>query len=214
MIRVWMNILVKILYFAANIICFLGLNNILNDEYIEYGTKWSKWSVLDNHLAFDYMGMRDFPKPGNHLLPPFGYCEMYESARDVKHTLANQHKFVCELSQNILYQYALLVLWFCIVFGIIISGFGLVLLLINYAVGVFGARPHGAAGKKIFKALTFREIEYLEYMRKKNIILYQEVLEQIKENILGSNAPNLDDGYPLSDRHPLYPSLPLKEPHS
>lgn len=64
MIRVWMNILVKILYFAANLICFLGLNNILNNEYIEYGTKWSKWSVLENHLAFDYMGMRDFPKPG------------------------------------------------------------------------------------------------------------------------------------------------------
>lgn len=78
----------------------------------------------------------------------------------------------------------------------------------------FFFRPHGAAGKKIFKALTFREIEYLEYMRKKNIILYQEVLEQIKENILGSNAPNLEDGFPLSDRHPLYPSLPLKEAHS
>lgn len=212
--RVLMNVIIKALYFAANLISFLGLNSILNDNYIQYGTKWSRWSVLDNHIAHDYMGMRDFPKPGNHLLPPFGYCEMYESARDVKHTLANQHKFVCELSQNILYQYALLVLWFCVVMGIIISGMGLIVLLVNYAVGLFGARPHGAAGKKIFKALTFREIEYLEYLRKKNIVLYQEVLEQVKERILGPNAPSMEDGYPLdnlSDKRPLYPSLPRKD---
>ena len=73
---------------------------------------------------------------GNQLLPPFGYCELYESARDIKQTLANKHKFVCELSQNILYQYALVVLWFAIVFGLIISIVGLVLLVVHYTIGI------------------------------------------------------------------------------
>ena len=63
-VRVLMNVLIKILYFAANIISFLGLNSLLNDTFIAYGTNWTKWAALDNHLAYDYMGMRQFPKPG------------------------------------------------------------------------------------------------------------------------------------------------------
>lgn len=214
-LRVLANILVKVLYFAANLVTLLGLNNLLNDEFISYGSKWAKWSSLDNHIAFDYMGMRDFPKPGNQLLPPFGYCEMYESARDVKHTLANKHKFVCELSQNILYQYVLVVLWFAIVFGIVISSVGLVLLIIHYAIGMFGIKFYGRTNRKIFKSLSFREIEYLEFIQRKNVVLYQEILEKLRETFVGPNAPNMDDEYALrdnvDDKHPLYPSLPPKE---
>ena len=77
---------------------------------------------------------------GNLLLPPFGYCEMFESARDIKHTLANKHTFVCELSQNILYQYCFIVMWFAIVFGILASVLGLILLIAHYLVGVVGVR--------------------------------------------------------------------------
>ena len=65
---------------------------------------------------------------------------MYESARDIKHTLTNKHKFVCELSQNVLYQYVLIVLWFAVVFGLIASAVGLLLLIIHYAIGVFGIK--------------------------------------------------------------------------
>ena len=77
---------------------------------------------------------------GNLLLPPFGYCEVYQSAKDILVTLANKHKFVCELSQNILYQYVLIVLWFALIFGIVISIIGLVLLVVHYAIGIFGIK--------------------------------------------------------------------------
>ena len=60
---------------------------------------WINWSRLDNSIAFDYMGERHFPKPGHKLLPPFGYCELYESARDERVLRVNQHKFLCELTQ-------------------------------------------------------------------------------------------------------------------
>ena len=207
LMRVLMNVCVKLLYLVANLISFLGLNGILNGEYVQYGKAWSKWSVLDNHLAYDYMGGRDHPKPGNHLLPPFGYCELYESAKDMKHTLANHHKFVCELSQHILYQYSLLLIWFGIIAGTIVSTISLILLLINYVGRVVAVRPSGTAGKKIYNALSFRELEYLEFMRKRNVILYQEVLSQIKENVLSPNAPPLPDGDAFAKRPALYPSL-------
>lgn len=74
-IRVCLNILVKVLYIATNFICLLGLNNILNDQFVNYGVAWSKWSFLDNEIAYDYMGRRDFPKPGNYAT--FSYLSFY-----------------------------------------------------------------------------------------------------------------------------------------
>lgn len=74
------------------------------------------------------------------LLPPFGYCEVHASAQDIKNSYGNRHKFVCELSQHILYQYALVVLWFALVVGIVVSIIGLVMLIIHYAIGVFGIK--------------------------------------------------------------------------
>ena len=64
LLRVLMNILIKLLYFAANLVTLLCLNNVLNKEFIHYGTEWTKWSSLENHIAYDYMGLRGFPKPG------------------------------------------------------------------------------------------------------------------------------------------------------
>lgn len=65
------NILIKMLYLAAYLITFLVLNSLLNNEYISYGSKWVSWTRLDNSIAFDYLGMRDLPKPGR---VSFSYC--------------------------------------------------------------------------------------------------------------------------------------------
>ena len=62
--RIVFNILIKILYLVANLVCFLGLDRLLNGEYLGYGNKWIQWSNLDNAVQYDYMGMRDHPKPG------------------------------------------------------------------------------------------------------------------------------------------------------
>uniref|UniRef100_A0A7M5X4M6 Innexin n=1 Tax=Clytia hemisphaerica TaxID=252671 RepID=A0A7M5X4M6_9CNID len=206
MLRIVFNILIKILYLVANLVCFLGLDRLLNGEYIGYGNKWIQWSSLDNAVQYDYMGMRDHPKPGNILLPPFGYCEVRASAKDIKESYANQHKFVCELSQNILYQYALVVLWFALIIGIVVSVIGLLLLIIHYIVGVFGIKADGPVAKRIFKTLSFRELEYLEFIRKRDIVLYGEILDHLKNDRLHEVAPpsNRDDA-------PLYPSLPNKD---
>ena len=69
--RVISNILIKVLYLVAHLITFLVLNCLLNNEYISYGSKWVSWTRLDNSIAFDYLGMRDLPKPGR---VSFSYC--------------------------------------------------------------------------------------------------------------------------------------------
>ena len=59
----------------------------------------------------------------------------------------------------------------------------------------------GSASKKLYKILTFRQLEYLVFIRKKNILLYGEVLEKLRNDILGTNVPN------DLDQMPLYPNL-------
>ena len=166
-LRIVFNILIKILFLVANLVAFLGLDNLLNDGYISYGNKWVGWSKLNNSMAFDYLGMKDFLKPGNLLLPPFGYCELYESAKDIKTKLGNKHKFICELSQNILYQYCLIVLWFPLILGIVISVVGLVLLIVHYVIGILGVRTRGQADKKFLQSSVIPGIGILRIHPKK-----------------------------------------------
>ena len=63
-LRIALNILIKIWYFLSNIIALFWLDSLLNNDYMSYGTKWVNWSKLNNSIQFDYLGMRDFPKPG------------------------------------------------------------------------------------------------------------------------------------------------------
>lgn len=68
---------------------------------------------------------------GNLILPPFGYCELYELGKDVS------FKCICELSQNVIYQYCLIVLWFALVLGIAISSLKLLSTIVSYALDTF-----------------------------------------------------------------------------
>jgi len=208
--RVLGNVLVKVLYLIANVLSLVGLDKLMNGEYMSYGSAWLSWARLHNTIQYDYMGMRDHPKPGNLLLPPFGYCEVHASAKDIKESYANKHKFVCELSQNVLYQYCLVVLWFALIVGIVVSCIGLIMLIVHYVIGVFGIKAHGPTTRRIFKSLSFRELEYLEFIRKRDISLYGEILDKLREKL--GEAPNGEFQPPSNNENvPLYPSLPHKE---
>jgi len=127
------NLLIKILYIAVNVGVFLSLDYLLNNNFKYYGNEWVKWSGNNNTVQFDYMdSLRNSPRPGNMLLPSFGYCQLYSSAKDIKESVINKHKLICEISQHVLYQYVLLVLWGAILVGIIVSIVGLFLLIVHY----------------------------------------------------------------------------------
>ena len=53
--------------------------------------------------------------------------------------------------------------------------------------------------------LSFRELEYLEFIRKRDIALYGEVLDKLKDIKLGPHAP-ADDVPQHGDDIPLYSS--------
>ena len=126
------NIIIKLCYIGANVGTFLAIDYLVNNQFRFYGHHWVEWAKLNNSVQFDYLGERNYPTPGNYLLPTFGYCQVQSSAKDIKEAKVNQHKFVCEISQHVLYQYALLILWMAIVCGIVISVLGLIIMVCHY----------------------------------------------------------------------------------
>ena len=65
------------------------------------------------------------------------------------------------------------------------------------SVSFFHFRISGPAGRRLVKALSLRELEYLQLIRKKNISLYGEVIRKLDEVIrkLEDNisAPDVSD---------------------
>ena len=62
--RQTINIIIKLLYLAANIIALVATDRLLEGEFLKYGIQWIKWTDKPNTIKFDYKGLRDFPKPG------------------------------------------------------------------------------------------------------------------------------------------------------
>jgi len=179
-LRVLATIAVKILYIVVNVLAFMFLNEVLNGNYRTFGSNWIDWSKLGNAISFDYMGARDSPKPANVLLPSFAICEVFEEAADIKHTVMNSHKFVCELSNFILYQYILIVIWFAQVIGVVVSVIGLIMCIIDIVMVLCFVKPTSDAQKNIYNRLSIRECEYLEYVRKKNLALYGKLIDLLE----------------------------------
>lgn len=174
--RVIATLCVKVLYIIVNFVAFIFLNEVLHGNYRSFGTDWINWSKLGNALSFDYMGERGTPKPANVLLPAFAMCEVFEEAADIKHTVMNSHKFVCELSNFILYQYILLVIWFAQIVGIVVSVLGLIKAIIDLVMLLCCQKPGSNSQKNVYSRLSVRECEYLEYIRKKNLALFGELV--------------------------------------
>jgi len=174
-----LNVFIKIAYVIANILVFVLCDNTLNGDFISYGTKWIQWTDLSGHD--NYVDTRPFIDAGDKLLPTFGFCDVLEEGLDIKYTMINEHKFVCEISQHVLYQYVLMALWFLIVIGIVVSLYGLIALLAHYAAWEFTFGSGEKKAKYVFKQLTIRQGEYLMFIRKKNELLYGKILAELFE---------------------------------
>ena len=134
---------------------------------------------------------------GNILLPPMGFCEIHESTKDLRQTVINHNKFVCEISPNILYQYVLIILWFLIVFSIIVSISGLLINLVGHIVTVTFFLRHDNPAREIYKILTFRECEYLEMIRRSNLPAFGQIVRKLQ-----TQRPNCarDMSFDIPDR--------------
>ena len=175
------NISIKVMYLLANLIAFCLIDKLLNDDFSGYGIRYTKWMKIENYLAHSHnLKIRVEPKPGNVLLPPMGFCDIHEATRDVRNTHVNTHKFICEISGHILYQYVMLLFWFLLVIGIVLSSFGLLLHLFSYFISAIRLKKHDDS-HHMYKILTLREIDYLDYIRQRSTPLYRSVVKRLKE---------------------------------
>ena len=91
----------------------------------------------------------------------------------------------CEISPHILYQYVLLVMWFVLVSGIVVSILGLVyevfsLLIMNVKLLLKKEQGNICEYASDCEHLSFRELQYLKYIRKKNDIMYSEICNLLR----------------------------------
>ena len=179
-IRVFLNILIKVLYIIVNISGFYLTNYLLLGNYAHYGIDYIFWARENSSVAHD-IKMRSYPKPGNKLLPSMGFCEIHEAHQDIRVAFHSRNKFICEISPNILYQYVLMVLWFMFVVSIAISIVGFLANLSSHISKWFCLSPKSTTTREITKVLTLRETEYLSHIRKKNMVVYGDVLRRLKQ---------------------------------
>jgi len=200
--RVLGTLITKVLYICANVIVFVLTNHVLSGNFQSYGKDYATWTTLNNTMAYDYMGRRHYPKPGDVLLPSFAFCEVHEMAEDVKGTYDNKNRFVCEMSQHILYQYVLIVVWWAMVVGIVASILGLLIFLVDYTLTKSSIKrqlPPSSASK-----LMLREFEYLEYIRRKDMTIFSKVLKQLYPRTRTPIKDVQDRGNELNDPAPSY----------
>lgn len=186
-LRLIANIFVKLFYIIVNIIAFTGTDRLINGDFKNYGRDWLSWTKHDNKEEFDYTATRKTWRPAEKLLPTFGLCEVLQLGKDIKHSLYNSHRFVCEISQNVLYQYVLALLWFLFIIGMVVSVLGLLMLIGEHvAMQAITVTSYDDADhtKKVYAALSLRECQYLECIRKKDIIVFTNVIRKLKEDRL------------------------------
>ena len=210
-LRIIANIGIKICYLVVNIVAFVVTDSLLNGDFRRYGSEWIAWSRLSNEKAYDYTRSRHLIKPGEKLLPTFGICDVLNLGKDVKHELSNKHRFVCEISQNVLYQYVLMLLWFLYIFGMVVSSVGLIMKIIEHIVTTASFLSQGSQAKKVYQSLTLRECEYLEYVRKKKMLVYGKLIRKLKEERLDIYGDNYERGNGVQDhmKSPYNPSRQL-----
>ena len=188
-LRVLGHLTVKIVYFLVNCSGFWFTDRILNYGYTDYGMRWIKWSRLNNTMAYRFnhpANHRLTPKPGEFLLPSLGFCDVQERYKDRIESIDNKYRTICEISPHVLYQYVLLVLWFVFVLGIAVSLLGVLCEFVGCLVMNFKAVVWSDAKKMSSyhgcSHFTFRELSYLEVIRRKNDLMYTHVLTLVRRS--------------------------------
>ena len=178
-LRIVLNVVVKLAYVFVNVFAFYATDSVLNGEFKQFGKKWIKWSELNNTAAHNYLSIRDHLKPGEVLLPTFGFCDVLELGKDIKHELINEYQLLCEISQHVLYHYVLIAIWFAIIFGIVVSVIGIIELFVRMFFRSYLFANEEVAAKQVFDHLPPRQREYLDFIQKKNVPIYGELIREL-----------------------------------
>lgn len=192
MMRVILNVLVKVLYMIANVFVLTFTNGLLNDQFTSFGSNWLSWNRQDNEAKHSYMGLRGV-HAGQRLLPVFGMCDVLELGKDIKHRLFNEYSLVCEISQHVLYHYVLFAIWFLIVIGLVLSVVGIIQHVVSHLLRTKLFSTEEETTQKVYSALTIRESEYLNFIRRKNQIVFGSLVRAIYKQRFEIKGDRMDN---------------------
>ena len=161
-----------------NVSAFIMLDTLLDHQFKRYGLDWVEWSKLSPSKRYDY-DVRLQPTPGNRMLPSFGMCDLVASQKDIKTVSADRVTILCEISSNILYQYVFVVLWFVLIVSISVSCLG-VLYYIYQRIHITFFIKNEHKSKFVYKLLTFRECQYLEFIRSRDLTMYGIIINKLR----------------------------------
>lgn len=180
-IRIWWNVLVKLLYVSSSLSAFFITDYFLQGKYISYGTDYIEWSEQNNTLKHTVLKDKYRANAGNILLPSMGYCDVHEASTDIRNTFHNKNRYICEISPHVLYQYVLAVLWFFFVASNLIALIGFFVYAVTNAYYLWYCIKTSPK-QKIYQELTLREIEYLEYIKATDLAQYGDILRELKNS--------------------------------
>ena len=194
-----MNIAIKLLYIVANVLAFEACDSILHGNFRRYGSEFIKWASLENFERNDHnLKVRVTPKPANVLLPPMGFCDIHEASRDVRSTHVNTHRFICEISPHVMYQYVMLLFWFFLITGMVVSVLGFLQHALVHLASYIQMNRHDHTGK-LYRVLTLREIDYLDILKNKSTPQYVKILAKIREERMNEGMKESEKLYHSKD---------------
>uniref|UniRef100_A0A7M5WUJ7 Innexin n=2 Tax=Clytia hemisphaerica TaxID=252671 RepID=A0A7M5WUJ7_9CNID len=180
---VWFNIFIKLLFILVNVSGFILTDFVMGGRFLSYGPSWLRWNELPNDVAHNLM-KSPAPKPGDYFLPSVGLCNIHEMLKNERATYTDEHKVICEISQNIRYQYIFIILWFFFLVGVITSILGLLHTLFTISKSLFWVYypkffPKKSLSDRVHSQLTLREMEYLDKIRSVDLTMYGEILREL-----------------------------------
>ncbi|XP_066934567.1 innexin inx4-like [Clytia hemisphaerica] len=213
--RFFMNFVVKVIYLITNISAFYILDELLDYHFQSYGLDWINWSYQNTTLRYDYE-RRLAPTPGNRMLPSFGMCDLVISRLDVKVDSVDKITVLCEISSNILYQYVFVALWYVLIISISVAALGVIVYLQQHIHVAFFIKNERSS-KYVYKLLTFRECQYLEFIRNRDLTMYGIIVKKLRQKHSlplpklrkmankegGATAPILPNGNTVKVKHHL-----------
>ena len=205
-VRVIANFFIKLLYVAVNVSTFIVLHGMLQFQFRDYGINWARWARNNAVYTLDY-NARTEPTPGNKMLPTFGLCELHEARLDATNEYVNQVKMICEISANVLYQYIFIAIWFLLIISITMSCIGVIINIAGHLIHVVCLSQSETSSKYIYRFLTFRECEYLEFIRRKNLSVYGSVIRALVKRKAGEYHESSANHADHNNRHPRQNSI-------
>ena len=109
--------------------------------------------------------------------------------------IATHHRMVCEYSQNILYCYLMILLWYLFVAGIMTScaGFFYHIKCINNQFTAFKNEFFYLDCNNKYDHFTFVECDYLQIIKKKNVEKARKIAEAVYKRRIESQASKKRD---------------------